>query len=40
MVPKSASIRILRPTDNLNEISNMYINGFGFPLLGTGGSCS
>lgn len=35
MVPKSAKLRVARPTDNLNEISSMYINGLGFKLLGS-----
>lgn len=34
MVPKSAVLRIARPTDNLSEITEMYIEGLGFQLLG------
>jgi len=34
MIPKSTKLRVARPTDNLPEITNMYINGLGFQLLG------
>ncbi len=34
MVPKSAKLRIARPTDNLEKITEMYVNGLGFELLG------
>ncbi len=35
MVPKSAILRVTRPTDNLNEITDMYVNGLGVRLLGS-----
>ena len=35
MIPKSAKLRIARPTDNLAKISDMYVKGLGFSLLGT-----
>jgi len=35
MTPKSATLRITRPTDNLKAISKMYIDGLGFKLLGS-----
>jgi len=35
MIPKSAKLRVARPTDNLATISEMYINGLGFQLLGS-----
>jgi prolyl oligopeptidase len=34
MIQRSAKLRIARPTDNLEEITNMYIAGLGFKLLG------
>ncbi|CDL87747.1 VOC family protein [Xenorhabdus cabanillasii] len=34
MIPKSAVLRVARPTDNLKVITDMYINGLGFKLLG------
>ncbi|MDR0217815.1 MAG: VOC family protein [Enterobacteriaceae bacterium] len=33
MIPKLTTLRIARPTDNLKEITDMYINGLGFKLL-------
>lgn len=35
MIPKSATLRIARPTDNLKQITQMYMEGLGFKLLGT-----
>jgi hypothetical protein len=35
MIPKTAKLRIARPTDNLEKITEMYVNGLGFKLLGT-----
>jgi len=35
MIPKSAILRIARPTDNLAKVSDMYVKGLGFSLLGT-----
>tara|TARA_B110000881_G_C18539191_1_gene497509 strand:+ start:813 stop:1211 length:399 start_codon:yes stop_codon:yes gene_type:complete len=35
MIPKTAKLRIARPTDNLSRITDMYVNGLGFSLLGT-----
>ena len=34
MIPKSAKLRVARPTDNLEAITEMYVNGLGFKLLG------
>lgn len=34
MIPQSAKLRIARPTDNLEQITRMYIDGLGFVLLG------
>jgi hypothetical protein len=34
MIPKKAVIRIGRPTDNLAEITKMYVEGLGFKVLG------
>ncbi len=34
MIPKSAKLRVARPTDNLDKITEMYIEGLGFKLLG------
>lgn len=35
MINKDTKIRIARPTDNLDTISRMYIEGLGFKLLGS-----
>lgn len=35
MIPKSATLRVARPTDNLAKITDMYVNGLGFKLLGS-----
>ncbi|NAW64279.1 VOC family protein [Photobacterium halotolerans] len=35
MIPKSAKLRVARPTDNLAKITKMYVNGLGFKLLGS-----
>lgn len=35
MIPKSTTLRIARPTDNLKQITLMYVDGLGFKLLGT-----
>ncbi|PHM68764.1 VOC family protein [Xenorhabdus sp. KJ12.1] len=34
MIPRSSILRVARPTDNLKEITDMYVNGLGFKLLG------
>lgn len=34
MIPKSAILRVARPTDNLAKITEMYVKGLGFKLLG------
>lgn len=34
MIPKTTKMRVARPTDNLVKITDMYINGLGFKLLG------
>lgn len=34
MLPKSSKLRVARPTDNLQRIAEMYIQGLGFKLLG------
>lgn len=35
MLPKTSKMRVARPTDNLKEITDMYIRGLGFNLLGS-----
>ena len=35
MISKKTKIRIARPTDNLEAISKMYVDGLGFKLLGS-----
>lgn len=35
MIPKTAKMRVARPTDNLAKITDMYVNGLGFKLLGS-----
>lgn len=35
MIPKSAKLRVARPTDNLAKITEMYVNGLDFKLLGS-----
>jgi len=35
MISKSAVMRVARPTDRLDEITNMYISGLGFQLIGS-----
>ena len=34
MLPTSSVLRIARPTDQLAEIVQMYVDGFGFEILG------
>lgn len=34
MISRNAVVRIARPTDNLDTIKDMYVNGLGFSLLG------
>ncbi|MCW7551619.1 VOC family protein [Endozoicomonas gorgoniicola] len=34
MISKTAKMRVARPTDNLSDITKMYVNGLGFDLLG------
>jgi prolyl oligopeptidase len=35
MVPKTSVLRVARATDNLAEVTRMYIDGLGFKLLGS-----
>jgi prolyl oligopeptidase len=35
MIPKSATLRVARPTDNLVRVTQMYMKGLGFKLLGS-----
>lgn len=35
MIPKNTVMRVARPTDNLAEITAMYIAGLGFQSLGS-----
>lgn len=35
MIPKDAILRVARPTDHLEAITKMYIEGLGYDLLGT-----
>ncbi|CAM3869093.1 hypothetical protein [Parendozoicomonas haliclonae] len=35
MIPKTAKLRVARPTDNLAKATEMYVNGLGFKLLGS-----
>jgi len=34
MISKTAVLRIARPTDNLKALTNMYLDGLGFKLIG------
>lgn len=34
MIPKSSTMRVARPTDNLEALTKMYMDGLGFHLLG------
>ncbi len=34
MIPRSAKLRIARPTDDLAASTQMYVDGLGFALLG------
>jgi len=34
MIPKNSILRIARPSDNLADVSRMYIEGLGFEMLG------
>lgn len=34
MIPKNAVMRVGRPTDNLEEITKMYVEGLGFEVIG------
>ena len=34
MIPTTAIMRVARPTDHLAEITQMYVEGLGFELLG------
>jgi catechol 2,3-dioxygenase-like lactoylglutathione lyase family enzyme len=34
MISKSTILRVARPTDNLEAITEMYVTGLGFKLLG------
>jgi hypothetical protein len=34
MIPKSAVMRVGRPTDNLEELTKMYVEGLGFEVIG------
>ncbi|WP_020591429.1 VOC family protein [Kiloniella laminariae] len=35
MIPVTSKLRVARPTDNLEQITRMYVEGLGFKLLGT-----
>ncbi len=35
MIPKSAKLRVARPTDNLDQLTKMYVDGLGFELIGS-----
>ena len=35
MIPQSSILRIARPTDHLTELTNMYVDGLGFSVLGS-----
>lgn len=35
MIPKTAKMRVARPTDNLANITRMYTEGLGFKLIGS-----
>lgn len=34
MIPKESTLRIARPTDNLKVVSEQYLNGLGFRVIG------
>jgi prolyl oligopeptidase len=34
VIPEGTTLRIARPTDNLEQIKEQYINGLGFRLIG------
>ncbi|MFT4736369.1 MAG: hypothetical protein ACJAZM_002425 [Cyclobacteriaceae bacterium] len=34
MIPKNAVMRVGRPTDHLEEITKMYVEGLGFEVIG------
>jgi hypothetical protein len=34
MIPRSAKLRVGRPTDNLEEVTKMYVEGLGFEVIG------
>lgn len=34
MIPKTSTLRIARPTDNLSEVSKQYVDGLGFKVIG------
>lgn len=34
MIPRHCAIRIGRPTNNLEEITKMYVQGLGFEIIG------
>lgn len=33
MIPRNSTLRVARPTNDLDTLTNMYINGLGFELL-------
>ena len=35
MIPQTAKLRVARPTDNLDKITKMYVDGLGFKLIGS-----
>ena len=35
MIPKSSKLRVARATDNLGKVTEMYVSGLGFKLLGS-----
>ena len=34
MIPRNTVMRVGRPTDNLEEITKMYVDGLGFEVIG------
>jgi hypothetical protein len=34
MIPTNAVMRVGRPTDNLHEVTKMYVDGLGFEIIG------
>ena len=34
MIPKTSKLRVGRPTDHLEELTKMYVEGLGFEIIG------